>query len=627
MANFMPYMTINVEFTAASATGNLSKNVLLIGQRNTSGELSLTQNGFMQPNYYIPFLLPNFPDGKSALAYLKNYGINSKMGIDFSLTFPAPDSLITSAGVTTLVWDTVPPNFSDLLQFVLTGVVSQGAINATVRNAMISAGKANLNVNGTPAFVLSGDTGGNVTLTGVNNINYPDPNATDPIALMVWDFYETALSAFSSPNGSPQAYISILSDRDNSITPSSTAIALPAPDAVTVNADDTVTLSFNYTDLSDLTGFGYLPTTVFGDTSLTQATSNATGTFQGFTVTPESSGGVAKITLSDVTGTFNTTDVLSVVLDNTVSLYDYLNTIQLYAAVQQFPINTLNDINVTHKDFFDLIAKINLPSEVLNNHFGTYAMAGNLTILPSQAATLPNANDPYKILISYPYVYKFGDVPYENTDNNVAGGRIASAVSYMLSNGDAPFPPLMLTTINHLPVSSSSNLTKYSSAPNGTGNIAAEQGWIPLAPNNSNQVQLLQSITSLTTIPNTNVEDIEFRYTHVWDCIRYIKFQVAQLYKRISVLPNNQGSALLSNNFITSFREGIKSILFVAESLNIVQNVAAYQNQVIVRTDAAVPSQVDAYIPSQIIPQLNGANIMVNVFSALYQFQTNQGAA
>jgi hypothetical protein len=471
---------------------------------------------------------------------------------------------------------------------------------------------------GTVAFVTSGSSGGVLTLTGVNNINYPDPNATDPIALMVWDFYQSALSAFNSPNGAPAAYISILGDRDDTINPVSTPIVLGVPTAVTTGTTTTLTYA------TSTAGLGYLPTTALGSSTVTQTTSLATGKFGGYTI----SGSNVIITVTNVTGTFVTTaaNSVSVALDNTINAFAYLDNINLYGAVQQFPILDLTDITTTYADFYDGITLINEPNQVLNQHYFTYGAAGNITSLPSSAASLPAPNNQENILVTYPYVAQFGDVPYENTAGNVAAGRVTSAVMYMLANGDAPFPPLMTATINHLPVSSLASTISYSGAQNGTGDIAVNEGWLPLAPNSSGVVAFLESNTTLITIPGTTTPDVEFRYTHIWDCVRYIKQKVAELFNVISVLPNNQGSALISPFFIRQFTQGIYSILYTAQNLGVVENVALYQNLVSVTQDQTNPNQVDVYIPIQIIPQLNGANVLINVFSSLYTFQNTQGA-
>lgn len=625
-SSFMRYLNISTQLTPAATTGNPNKNVLIFGQRVTNGTLIPAKNGFPQPNYYIPFLLPSFSNGTDALAYLANYGIKSTIGINFTLALPAPTTITNTGSTQVLTWSAIPYGFSQLTEFVLSGTLSQLAINATVRTAAIVSGVATLTVTGNPAFIDSADSGTSMTLTGVNNVQYPDPIASDPIALEVWDFYQTALSAAPSTNGVPAAYISILSDRDTSVTANPAAIALEAPTSVVVNVDSSVTLQFTYTDITSLANFGYLPTTAYGSTTITQATSTAHGTYGGFIISPTSStAGTVSITVTGVTGSFDATHTLSVVLANNINGFNFLNNITLYSCVLQWPINSLTNINTTYADFFNGVAGLNLASQVLNGHYGTYGMAGNITSLPSSAASLPIANDQRKILVTYPYVAKFGDIPYDNSSGTVASGRIAACVAYMLANGDAPFPPVMGSTIKHLPVSTVANTTSYSFDQFGTGNIAVTQGWLPMSPNSNNVVQLLESNTTLITIPNTTTPDTEFRYTHIWDCVTYITYQVAQLYNTISVLPNNAGSALISPKFLSQFQNGIISILVTAQSLGVVENVELYQNLVKVTQDTINPNQVNAYVPSQIIPQLNGANVLINVFSSLFQFNT-QGA-
>ncbi len=618
MANFMSYLNINTNLVPASTTGNTSKQVLLIGQRLGS-TISLATNGFNQPNFYIPFLLPSFQNGAAALNYLSNYGIYSQLGISFTLSLTDPTSVSSSNGQTIITWSAIPTGFNQLVGFALSGTAVQSSLSAPIVSASIVAGVATLVTSGTTAFLTSAG----ITINGVNNVAYPDPNLSDPIALMVWDFYQSALSAYTYASGVPACYISILSSRDVTITPINTAIALIAPTSVAVSGT-TTTLTYSYTGgISTLANFGYLPTTAFGNTTITQG--SASGIYGGYAISQlTSTTGTVAITITSTSGAFATTGTVDVVLDNTINAFSFLNGIDLYAAVQQFPINSLANITTTYADFYNGITTLNLASQILNSHYGTYGIAGNVTFLPNQAGTLSIANDSTKILPTYPYYPQFGDITYDNTAGTVASGRISSAIAYMLSNGDytVAFPPLTGATINHLPVSSISSTTSYSGAVGGTGNIAVTNGWLPLAPNSSNVVQFLQSNTSMTTLPNTTLQDTEFRFTHVWDCIRQTKRAVAQLYLAISVLPNNQGTVLISPQFLQQFRNGIISILYTLQSFGIVENVSLYENLVTVVQDSITVGQVDATIPEQIIPGLIGCNGNITVFSSLYQFSS-----
>lgn len=621
MATFMKFLNINTNIIPNPIAGTTTKQGLLFGQRNTEGVLIPAINGFAQPNYYVPFLLPSFPNGQAALNYLTNYGIQSQIGISFTLALPIPTSIIPGTSTTSVNFTPVPANFMQLTDFNLSGTATQNAINAAIFSASINTNTntATLMVYGTPAF----NTTDPITITGINNVPYPDPNNSDPIALMVWDYYQTALSANQSAFGPPATYISILSDLDTSIDPDSTPIELGTastfPSTVTVNTDGSVTLEYPIATV----GLGYLPTTALGNTIVDQDISNATGAFNGFTI----SGSTVLINVTNVTGTFTTTNTISVTLDNTVNAFNFLNNINLYGAALQFPISTLNDIDVTQASFYNGINQLNQANQVLNQHYFIYGMAGNITSLPSNAANLPAPNSQQYIAPTYPYIAKFGDIPYDNAVGNVASGRVASAVLYMLSNGDPPFPPLISATINHLPVSSIASTTSYSSQAGGTGDMAVIQGWLPLAPNSGNVVQFLQSVTTLITEPNTTTPDTEFRYTHIWDTVRWVKQQVTNLFNVISVLPNNQGTVLISPAFLRQFKAGVLSILNQGQNLGMLQNVPLYSNRVSVTQDTQNPNQVDVLIPIQIIPQLNGANVNIDVLSSTFTFNnSSQGA-
>jgi hypothetical protein len=611
MSSFVRYVNESVQFNNGVPANPSSKACLLFGQRLTDGTLYPSTGGNTQPNLYEPILLPSFASGDLALQYLGTLGLQYTLGINFTQTLPAPTAVVSSNNLTTLTWSSIPTNFSQLVGFALSGTLAQtspSSVSGPVYSANIITGVATLVVVGTVAFANAGSSGGVLTLTGVNNVDYPDPVATDPICLLVWDYYQSALSAAGSPNGAPFAYISITGDRDPSVSPVNTPIVLGDPTAVTTGTTSTLTYPI------DTAGLGYLPTTTLGATTVTQDTSDATGTYAGYVI----EGSNVVITVTGVSGgPFTTTDSVSVVLDTTITAFDFLNGISLYGCCLQQPIDTLDDITETYSDFYDGVEVLNEDNQVLNGHYITYAVAGNITSLPTSAVTLPAPNTFQDILVTYPYVYKFGGIPYDNAAGTVASGRVAAAALYMLANGAAPFPPLTSATINHLPVSSVASTTSYSFAQNGTGDIAINQGWLPLAPNTSGVVTFLESVTSLITVPGTTTPDIEFRYTHVWDCIRWIKQNVGELFEQISILPNNAGSVLMSPAFLKQFRQAIIGVLSKGQNLGIIENLALYEDLVSVTQDTVNPNQVDVYVPSQLIPQVNGANILINIFSSL----------
>jgi hypothetical protein len=625
--------------TAAPSIGSESKQVLLCGQRKTDGKLILAQNGAPQPNLYTPLALPAFENGTDATNYLLNFGLRTTMGVSFTLDLPIPNAVTVVNSQTKITWSSIPNGFAQLIDFALDGILSQDATNGTVVSAQIISGVATMIIQGDVAY----NTTDPMVLSGLNNIQYPDPDFSDPIAQMVWDFYQTRLSAATPTEGYPSAILSIVSDRDSTITANPASITLITPDSV-VQSGGNATLTFEYTGadieeltnstdtildalgintalkqyyISNLTNFGYLPKTAYGNTSITQ-TGGVSGTFDGYEIYPTDDGGTVVISVKNVTGTYTTSAAVAASIDNTINVFSFLDQVDLYGAVQQWPITTKEQVTTTYADFFNGVAELNLPDQVLNNHFFTYGCAGNISTLPTQAANLPNINTQLDIFVTYPYVYKFGDIPYENAAGNIAGARITSAVLYMLANGDAPSPSLGGSVIKHLPVSSVASTTSYSSKRNGTGDIAVSRGWMPLAPNSDGVVTILQSNTSLTTIPGTTVSDPEFRYTHIWDTVRWVKREVAQDYLSICNLPNNAGSQFISPKFIRQFDTAIKGTLVDGEEIGYLKNVGKYSKLVQVKQDPLNANQVDAYVPTQPIAQLNGANVLINVFSALY---------
>src|ERR1700761_1571942 len=135
MASFMRYLNVNTQLTPAPVQGSTSKQVLLIGQRITEGKLILAQNGFSQPNLYIPLKLPSFSTGTDATNYLAYYGLVTSIGINFTLKLPAPTAVTQVNGRTELTWSSIPANFSQLTGFALAGILSQALVNASVVSA------------------------------------------------------------------------------------------------------------------------------------------------------------------------------------------------------------------------------------------------------------------------------------------------------------------------------------------------------------------------------------------------------------------------------------------------------------------------------------------------------------
>jgi hypothetical protein len=128
-------------------------------------------------------------------------------------------------------------------------------------------------------------------------------------------------------------------------------------------------------------------------------------------------------------------------------------------------------------------------------------------------------------------------------------------------------------------------------------------------------VSLLQANTTLITTPGTNVPDVENRYIHVWDIIRALKKVTADNYLITVTLPNNQGVRSLSTAVINNMRQAVKTSLYNFQDLGMLQNVALYENVIFVGVDPQNPNFMKVTVPAQIIPQINGMNANIFIFS------------
>jgi hypothetical protein len=639
--NFIPSLSINSQIVPATVPSNPLKTTLLVGQKITNGVYTPPTPGYTNLDYYKPQKLPAFTNGGNALKYLGNLGINYQIGISYNYNFgnTAPSSVTSTGALTIVQWNIPPYGFSALTNFNLSGVVTQGEISAQVKQAQIVLQNGNLVaqllVYGTPAFTSTSP----MTLTTEDAIIYPDPNVSDPIACMVWDYYQTALSAAPSADGTyPSAILSIVADRDSSVSPTATPYALSEPTSVVTNPDGSQTLNYAKTaafiglenkkgniQLENATGdielesgagvvnlanFGYLPQGQSGQTQLSQG--SVTALYGGYV----DLGSVIQITALNPTGTFLNSAPVNVTPDSTANVGMYLNNITIDTGAMQYPITQQSDYTTKYADWFQIIATLNGSNQALLGHYGTLGVQGNITSMPFQAPLLPDIDDWNNIFVTYPYTINFGDIPYENsTTLNVAAGRIAACVAYLITNGDIPFPGITGCVIKHLPVSSTSQDTQYNAEANGTGNLAIEQGWLPLVPASGGGVSLLQSNTSLTT-DTSGVPDIEFRYINIKKRLSWLNLQNANSFNALRNLPNNAGVAYLSDTFIDSFRSAIITNLINGQKFGMFQNVNAYENQITVTRDPNNANNLIAGIPEQLVPQLNSGNITNFIYSA-----------
>jgi hypothetical protein len=667
MAKHVPYFSTSSVLITPTGAVSPVKNVLLIGQKNTSLETGVAgafvppKPGYSNYDYYKPIKLPSYGSGIQAVSDLSNYGIKCVIGQSFTYQFAGkvPDVIINLGSQVILQFNQIPYGFEALTEINLSGTViqTQGSTNvsSSARRATI------VTLPGTQQQVaqltlVSPDSGtynttDTLVLNGINNNNYPDPNLSDPIACMVFDFFETSLSATPSADGSlPTCYISIVSDRDPSISPNSaTPISLSTPSAVEQESDGSVNLVYNITPgyvkleqtngvielesstgdilleggaVSNIANFGYLPQSNLSNTSITQVidpNTKATGTYNGYTYT----GDQIVINVIDFTGTFVSTQPVTVTLDPAANVGEFIDGINFDTIVMQHSIKESSDFT-NYSDFFSLLKTLNGPDQGLLNHVGTIGVCGNTITRPNQSTNLPiygNGTDNTQVLVTYPYFPKFGDVLYEVTNpasltQDISGGRIAACLAYLITNGDLPFYGLTGVSINHLPVSSDSLSNAYSQKYNGTGDYAIAQGWLPLIPNSTGTgVSLLQSNTTLV-YDKPGVVDSEFGYISVIKRANWVNLQVLNIFNSLRILPNNAGIAYATPQFLTNFKTAIGGALLYGQNLGAFMNVSSWIPSIVVKTDPTNPTNILINIPLQMTPQVNSGVATNYIYSA-----------
>lgn len=609
MQSFVPTFTFRTNIIASPGQTTTAKNGVLIGHRETGGDLIVTSPGYPQPSIYEPLLLPAFTDGTSALNYMTKLGFNVAFGVRFDLNLPAPTSAALQVdGTWLLTWTTVPSNFYEITTLNAEGIITQGANTGNVLDAQIIvvglAENAIMSVD--PIMGSTFDIITAITLAGLINNSYPDPENTDEICMQVWYYYQSAVSLPTSPNGQPSAYISVLSDRDTTHSPNPATFALVAPTSAVVNGTS-VTLTYPIAAAN----LGYLPFNKLGSTSLTQAVSLATGTFDSMTVNNTT----VAIVLTDVTGTFDITNVINVALDSTVNVFTYLqeNDAEINNVVSPYEILTSADY-VTYADFFTGISVLNNGTFITKNKYFVQGILGNITTLPTLANTLPEYNSQLIKQISYPYQQMFLDIPFAAT-------YLASAQAYVNNNPDVPYLPQEVY-LTHIPISRNVQ-NRYNVVRNGNADVAMNKGWAVWGVSSQGRAYLVRDITSLITIPNTSITDVEFRFQHVWDVVRFITKDIYQQWQVFSVSPViNGGRILNSPDNQATFRDLVVGRLYFYQGLQLLQNVSAYADQVTVITNPSSPTGILVTIPAVIIPGLGSADVVLNIFS-VYNVFTN----
>jgi hypothetical protein len=645
-----------------------SRNCLLLGKRivgfGTPAEvqnydrLYLANTGYNQPNYIEPIQLPSFSDGKSVLDYMKNLGFRVKYGQRNVLALTAPNTVTQNGSVTTLTFNTPPPQFSLLVSAKATGTITQGVVNGTILNVIYST----INSQTVGQIIVSGVTGGvfsttgNVTITSSILKGFPDPNGTDPIAMMAYWFYQTALVQPQNIDGSPSAYISVLPQPASSIQYDA-PIAMNKPDAVTAIGTTNYNLAYNFTTISTddengnryiaIKGIGLLPLSYINDgckviqnqpVAVEEQTKNkklvadtvVSGIYNGFSIDY-----VAKKIIIHVigsSGAFDAINAISIsVSDSPQNALQYLKGIDIRCVIPQYEITSKDYVTQTHKDLFDELAVLNNGAQSLENHFLTFAVCGNISTLPPQMTNLGlTFNESTFIFPQYPYIASFGDVQLDGVDANtkVGGASVACQVAYCIANQD-------LTSVNNekssimgielnLPVCSSANKPNFSYN-HAWSLIATEQGLLTLSPANTGNVVIDNSVTNQVYLPNTNNRSIEYQQIFVWSTVYILRVVTAQVVITAITKTDNSGTKTISPKLLKDIQSALISEFQQLDNVGLLMNVALYASQINVYEDPNNATVILIDAPAQIVPSLTAVLATINLYSASYNFNT-QGA-
>lgn len=622
MNSFATGLSITENIELASTTSNPQTQALIFGTRTTGGNLIQppSSSGFSVPNLFVPFQLPSFADGISAVNYLvNNFGYVVNWGVNFSLVLPTPSaSTLLSNGNYLFTWTAIPSGFSSLLGGAITGVVTQSITNTG--NIVSSSIKIVNNIAQlavTPIGISTFNAGSSLSIAGVNNIQKPNIQTSDMIVVEVFAFYNQAVTA-SAGRTNPNAWISVMNDNCTTVNPSNEDIILAAPDAVVVNPDGSTTLTY----ASDQVGLGYLPTTMLGQSTVTQDTTDATGTFNGYII--DSLGNV-DINVTNVTGTFDIVDadLITITLDVTQSGFNYIDNYQISTYVLPFQITTLTDLTTTQSTFYNALLVLNNGYAVQQQKFFPQGYYANM--LPkSQVLNLQTPNSQI-----FKGAWK-SDQPYIVVDGVQTGssslldytetpGSIASAMAYIDLSSQIPFYS-QATVVANLSVNSNSQ-TYPTTGQSGDCNQGVIQGWTPIAINANGLPYIWRNVTSLVTVPNTLIVDNQYRFESLWLKQRWLQQQVWAAWTVVSQTPFANGGMQLNSPAVRQqMLTNCQSILVQGGQLGMFQNVNAYLGLVTVVIDPLLPTGFDVTIPNQVIPELATGKVSINIFSIYYTF-------
>lgn len=615
MVSKVPSINISINLEGAPVVASTSKNVLLVGHRqiNTGGNYLplVPAQGYPRLTAYQEYYIPGQSTVQAYLSYMKNLGFALAYGESNTLSFPAPTSATVSGSTVTLVWSSAPLGYELLV----------GANIATTLTQATSAATGTVqSVSSTSYSIVLGNITGTFNTTNVitvstinNNLLAPDPSRTDEIVMMVYRYAQAQVLNIPSPiaTSAPNLYIAYLNEADNGLGtgipyvdvgfgPVDDDIPVVDPASVAVLANGNTALYFTTIP----TNFGLIPSAPLGSTTVTQATSAATGVIVGY-INGLVPGGIG-LELTDVTGTFNATNTLTVVLDVTQTVFELLTT-QINYVASPYPVTQQSDItNPTFAPFYEFLTFGNANTSVNNGQFYVFGVVGNTTTLATEVDTLP-VFDPGTFGAQY-IIGAYTSYQKSLGDSSFHAAEIASFEAGLMALNDIPFNP-MNKLATPLPVQSNiGTALKPTDA-----EAVLDLGWTPYVLNpRTLELQVVRNVTGLLYYPGSSSPDYtDFPVTNnqiigLWKQSVFTLLEQPQ-YTNVRKSPLVKGSALKS----------LQGLATQFEKLGMFEFTAINNPNFTIEDDPIDPDAYDVYTPVVIAPETNAYNITTAVISPL----------
>lgn len=592
--------TVQTVFVQPVNPTNPFKSGLVFASRtlNTNNQLIPPLSNNTPTSLFVPFEIPAFTTGTQALAYLKQLGFQYTLGTGFNTTFIQPDTIKVDSvsGLTTLIWNDPLMGIQDLVgqNPVGTAVQDTSDANGSILDAYIIDNQSFLIISlttGSDDF----DTTNDIVITANLTNGKPDPTSSDEVCVFAYAFYNQ-YGKSTIFNTSPNLWCSVyVKGHVNSITATNTAIPLVAPTSVVIQPNGSVNLRYPIT----ANQLGLLPSVYFGNSTITQATSSATGVLNGYTLTTTT----CVINVIDVVGTFNTTNTCSAVLDNTQNGFNYLGENQISTYGLCYQISNLTTLTGTHNDFYSNIVALQAPSASETNKFnvqGYYSyVAKSINAVPLNALTVPNN--------TYFVANAKLDVP--TAVQYPANNAMVVAVS-MFDDLNNEYPYYGTNGKNYtVNLTASANVASYPT--NASLNQLTNQGWKTYGVNGAGQVYIYRNVCTLQSV--NGIADNSFRFQDIQLKTRYLNTNFYTIAETTVIDPLTQ--LRLNNNpeLITNMQNNISVFLNNAydKGKGIVGNT---KNSVTVTLNLIDTSKLAIRITTTIVPANSGSDIVTYVY-------------